>query len=128
MLLLKIYSRRILLSCFLFFMNNSYVLTVKITPGFNNSDSLITWYERATVGNSLHVRSNFWCLIMASTKLMQYLYITLFFCKWNLQKISIIVISIFCLNSQRNVLSWLLFSLVTLENIVLIMYCEINKM
>ena len=36
---------------------------------------------------SLHVRSNFWCLLMASTKLMLYVYITfckLFFCKRNI--------------------------------------------
>ena len=38
----------------LFSMKHSYLLTAKISPDVNNS---------------LHVRSNFWCLIMASTKL-----------------------------------------------------------
>ena len=31
---------------------------------------IFTSCERATVGDSLHVGQNFWCLIMASTKLM----------------------------------------------------------
>ena len=59
-----------------------------------------TWYEKkVTVDNSLHIRSNCWCLIMAPTKLMQYVYMIPFFAKWNLQEISIIIILIFCLNS-----------------------------
>ena len=62
------------LTMFLFSKKHSYVLTVKITPVFNNFFLNFTWYERTTVSNSLHVRSNFWCLIMALTKLIQYVY------------------------------------------------------
>ena len=44
---------------------------------FRPYNSLIfTRYERATVGNSLHVRSKFMCLIMTSNELMQYVYVT----------------------------------------------------
>ena len=35
-------------------------------------------YERATVGNFLHVRRNFRCPILASTKLMQHVYVMYF--------------------------------------------------
>ena len=65
---------------FLFSMRHSYLLTAKNTPDVNNS-LIFTWCERATVGKSLHIRSNFWCLIMASTKLIQFEYATSFFCK-----------------------------------------------
>ena len=76
---------------FLFSMKHSHLLTAKITQDIIFTD--FTWYERATVSNSLHVRSNFRCLIMASTKLMQYMSRHYF-----LQKVDIIIL-IFCLNS-----------------------------
>ena len=63
---------------FLFPIKHSYLLTAKITQDVNNS----LWF--------LHG------MIMASTRLVQYVYV---FCKQNLQEISIIVILIFCLNS-----------------------------
>ena len=63
---------------FLFSIKHSYLLTAKITQDVNNS----LWF--------LHG------MIMASTRLVQYVYV---FCKQNLQEISIIVILIFCLNS-----------------------------
>ena len=66
---------------FLFSIKHSYLLTAKITQDVNNS----LWF--------LHG------MIMASTRLVQYVYVTSLFCKQNLQEISIIVILIFCLNS-----------------------------
>ena len=68
----KVYSRRMFL-CFYFLWSISYVLTAKIVPDLNNS-LIFTWCERATVSKSLHVRSNFRCLIMAYTKLIQFVY------------------------------------------------------
>ena len=56
---------------FLFSMKHSYVLTAKTTPDVNNS-LIFTWCERATLGKSLHSRSNFRCLIMTSTNLIQF--------------------------------------------------------
>ena len=43
---------------FLFSMKHSYLLTLNTPPDVYNS-LIFTWYERATAGNSLHVRSNF---------------------------------------------------------------------
>ena len=51
---------------FLFSMKHAYPLTANTPRDINNSVTF-TWYERATVGNSLHARSNFWCPIMNST-------------------------------------------------------------
>ena len=45
------------------FLFSMYLLTVKTTQDVNNSFRFLR-YERATVGNSLRVKSNFWCLIM----------------------------------------------------------------
>ena len=39
---------------FLFSMKHSYLLTAKTPPDVHNS-LILTWYERATVGNSLQV-------------------------------------------------------------------------
>ena len=46
---------------FLFTMKYLYLLTANAPPDVNNS-LIFTWYEKATAGNSLHIRSNF-CLI-----------------------------------------------------------------
>ena len=63
---------------FVFIFHETFVL-VNCEHSCKPYNSLIfTWYERAAVGNSLHVRSNFWCLIMTSTKLMQYVCVTSF--------------------------------------------------
>ena len=83
----KVYSRRMF---FLF------------TWNIRNIFLIFTWYERATVGNSLHVRNNFWCVTMTSAKLMQHVYVASLKSKekkYVLQGISIIVIIIFCMNS-----------------------------
>ena len=45
------------------------VLTVRTTSDINSS-LIFTWCERATVGKSLQVRSNFGCLTIAATKLI----------------------------------------------------------
>ena len=63
-----------LLSCCFLSMKKSYLLTAKSIPDVNNSLTFFTWYERATLGNSLHARSKFWWLIIALTKLMQCVY------------------------------------------------------
>ena len=63
---------------FLFSMKHSHLLTANTPPDVNSS-LIFTWYKRATVDNSLHVRRNFWCLIMALFKLMQYAYVMSFF-------------------------------------------------
>ena len=65
---------------FLFSMRHSHLLTAKSTPDVNNS-LIFTCCERVTVGKSLHVRSNYWCLIMVSTKSMQFVNVTSFFCR-----------------------------------------------
>ena len=63
------------LMMFLFLVKHSHLLTVNTRPDFNSS-LISTWYERATVDNFLHVRRT-----SSSTKLMQYVYVTSFFCK-----------------------------------------------
>ena len=65
---------------FLFSMKHWDLLSVETNQVINNYLNF-TLYERTTVGNYLHVKSNFWCLIMASTKLMQYVYVTPLFCE-----------------------------------------------
>ena len=50
---------------FLFFMKHSYLLPVKITPDVNNS-FLFLHDVKATVGDSLHIKCNFWCLMYRS--------------------------------------------------------------
>ena len=83
-------------------MEDSYPLTASTRPDVHIS-LIFTWYERAPLGNSLHVRSNFWCLIMTLIKFMQHVYVASL--KSNekkyyiLQERSIIVILIVCLNS-----------------------------
>ena len=63
------------------------------------------------LGDSLHVRSSFWYLIMASTKLICYVYARHSF-ERILKEILIIVILIFHLSFQvRNVLNLLLFTI-----------------
>ena len=61
------------LMMFLFFVKHSHLLTVNTHPDVYSS-LISTWYERATVDNSLHVRRT-----SSSTKLMQYVYVTSFF-------------------------------------------------
>ena len=56
---------------FLFSMKHLYLLTAKLFLTLINL--IFTWCERATVGESLRVWRNIWCLIIASTKLMYYL-------------------------------------------------------
>ena len=53
-------------------MKHSYVLTAKITPGVN--DSLYFWHALTGV-RQFSIKHNFFCLIMASTKLMYYEYV-----------------------------------------------------
>lgn len=60
---------------FLFPMKHSYLLLMKITP---NYPPIFTCYAKG-LGNSLYVRLNFWCLIMFSTKLIEYEYARSFF-------------------------------------------------
>ena len=75
---------------FLFPMKHLWLrLTVKITPGVNNSDLYMVWNCCCRQFSAC----SFWCLIIATTKLMQYVDITLFFRKWNLQEISTIAIN-----------------------------------
>ena len=60
---------------FLFFVKHLHLLTVNTRPDVNNS-LISTWYERATIDNSLRVRRT-----SSLTKLMHYVYVTSFFCK-----------------------------------------------
>ena len=65
--------------CFYVFIFHGIFVLVNCEHSSTRYNSVIfTWYERTAVGNSLHVRSNFWCLIMTSTKLMQYVCVTSF--------------------------------------------------
>ena len=61
------------LMTFLFFVKHSHLLTVNTRPDVNSS-LISTWYERATLDNSLYARRT-----SSSTKLMQYVYVTSFF-------------------------------------------------
>ena len=55
---------------------NSYLLTAKTSADVNNS-LIFKSCERATVDNSLHARSNIWCLIKQYVdNLKQYVYVT----------------------------------------------------
>ena len=58
---------------FLFSVKHSHLLTVNTSLDVNNS-LISTWYETATVDNSLHVGRT-----SSLTKLMQYVYVTSFF-------------------------------------------------
>ena len=62
---------------FSFSMKHSYLLTRELLLALIILKSL----ERATVGNYMHVRSNVLRLVMTPIKLMQYVYVTSFFCK-----------------------------------------------
>ena len=57
---------------FLFSMRHSSLLTTKTT-----ADVIILWFSHGMkellIGKSLHIRSKFWCLITASTKLIQFI-------------------------------------------------------
>ena len=53
---------------FLFCMKHLYLLKVKITPDANSFLQFLKAVPE--LGDSLHVRSNFWYLIMTSTKLI----------------------------------------------------------
>ena len=120
----KVYSHS--LWCFFIFMEDSYPLTASTRPDVHIS-LIFTWYERAPLGNSLHVRSNFWCLIMTLIKFMQHVYVASL--KSNEKKYYILQINhryfdfLFELPNRKPVTgSYLLpnFSLVSLEKIVLI--------
>ena len=53
---------------------NSYLLTAKTSADVNNF-LIFKWCERATADNSLHARSNIWCLIIQYVdNLKQYVY------------------------------------------------------
>ena len=115
---------------FLFSMKHSYLLTANTPPDVHNS-LIFTWYERATVGNSLHVWSNFCCLIMTSTKLMQYVTSFSLVSKFTRNINHRYFIFLFELPNRMPITgSYLLpsFSLVTLEKILLIkkVWHEIN--
>ena len=51
---------------------HSYLLTAKTTFAVVNSLQFVLAVQE--LRKSLHVRRNFWCLIMLSTKLMLYVY------------------------------------------------------
>ena len=63
----------------LFSMNPSYLLTMKTTPDIDNS--LLLVHDVQDLHSSLHVRRNFWFLIMVLTKLKYYVYARSYFCK-----------------------------------------------
>ena len=63
---------------FLFAMKYSYLLRQKSLPTL----VILSNFSRATEGDSLHARHKFWCLIMASPKLMQYLLKIFFYKKY----------------------------------------------
>ena len=103
--------------CFYFLWSISYVLTAKIVPDLNNS-LIFTWCERATVSKSLHVRSNFRCLIMAYTKLIQFVcHVILFWVKFT-RNINHRYFD-FCLNSQAGVTLCNLLHILCVGNILM---------
>ena len=64
-----------LIIMFLFSMKHPYLLTVKTTQDVNSSLRLLHGMKEL-LRAILCVRSNYWCLIMVSTKMMQYVYVT----------------------------------------------------
>ena len=73
------------LSCFLFSMKHSYLSTTKTTHDVNN----FLWFLHGMKGLlyaifCMRLRSNFWHLIMASTKMMWYVYASHYFFKRNI--------------------------------------------
>ena len=60
-LFLKVFSFKMLLSCSYFFMKNACLITAKINLDINNYLQFL--YAVQELGNSLHVRRMFCCLI-----------------------------------------------------------------
>ena len=60
-LLFKGFSFKMLLLCSYFFMNNAYLIMANITLDINNYLEFL--YAAQELGDSLHVRRTFWCLI-----------------------------------------------------------------
>ena len=64
-----------LIIMFLFSMEHPYLLTVKTIQDVNSSLKLLH-VMKELLWAILCVRSNYWCLIMASAKMIQYVYVT----------------------------------------------------
>ena len=75
------------------------LLTAKITPDCNNY--LLLVHAVQELHSSMYVRRSFWCLIMASTKLNQYMYARSLFCKHIFKRnVSDYYCHFLCLNLQ----------------------------
>ena len=55
----------------MFLFSMKHLFTEKTALHVNDSLRFFTLYQRATAGNFVYVESNFWCLVIVSTKLMQ---------------------------------------------------------
>ena len=59
-------------------MKHSYLLTAKVTPDL---DSLLLVHAVQELHSCMHIRRNFWCLIMAPIKSKYYVYARSLLCK-----------------------------------------------